>query len=632
MRRFLLCVARRVTACTFLIAACLAFVATTDAADTAGTVPDNPPGYRVEQVLIPMRDGVELGTVIVRPETHDEPPPIILMRTKFAIDREDSVRRLFDTAWRELAEDNYIFVLQNVRGRFRSQGQYVLYQGVRDRSDPSSTDDSTDAYDTIDWLVKNVPGNNGRVGIMGGSQPGTLAAMALLEPHPALKASSPQAPAVNQFVGDDFFHYGAFSLAPNFEYAQWSYWAENSPSPPRKNLVGYDYDDLFEFFVEHTPISRINERKFHNRFWIWDELIAHPTLDDYWRVRQLDKLISNTTVPTLIVGGWYDVQDQYGPFGLYRSLNGNDKDNQVRLVIGPWLHNEWMRAEDGGRALMHFDFGSATAEYYRRELLGRFFSKHLWQRQEKDLAEVTFFQTGSNRWRTYDSLPPRISEKRKIYFAANGRLEFDKRPTSNDGFDSYVADPLNPVPHAPRPMPEYYTKAGQLWRLEDQRFATLRPDVIGYESEVLEEDLTITGDVTVNLYASTDGTDADWVVKLIDVYPQESEDNPELAGYHYMVSAEIFRAKFRSSFADPQPLKPNVPALYKLDLLPRDHVFKKGHRIRIQVQGSWFPLFDANPGKFVNIMQANREDFVRTEHRIYRSTDKASHIEVSVQQ
>lgn len=575
-----------------------------------------------------MRDGVSLGTVIIEPLNSEIPAPIILMRTPFAIDWENSVTRLFDTAWKELSEEGYIFVLQNIRGRFRSEGRYVLYRGVRDTTKPGTVDDATDSYDTIEWLINQVPNNNGRVGIMGGSHPGTLAALSLLEPHPALQAVSPQAPALNQFIGDDFFHYGAFSLAPNYEYAQWSYWAERSPEPPRRDLVGYDYNDLYEFFLRNTPISKINEKIFKDRFWIWNELIEHPTLDDYWRTRELDMLITEASVPTLIVGGWYDVQDQYGPFGLYRSLNRTDHDGQVRLVIGPWLHNEWMRAKDGGRALLDFDFGSATAEYYRRDLLGRFFSKYLWQRDEKELAEITFFQTGSNRWKSYDALPSRSVKKRRLYFAADGKLHFDRAPVKNNVYDTYIADPNNPVPHAPRPLPKYYSEKGQLWRLMDQRFATMRPDVAGYETEVLEQDVIVTGDITANLFAATEGTDADWVVKLIDVYPQEYPQNPKLAGYHYLVSGEIFRAKFRNSFSLPEALTPNRAEQYRIDLLPRDHVFKKGHRIRVQVQGSWFPLFDANPGSFVNIMQATQQDFIRTEHRIYRSEEQPSHIEL----
>lgn len=598
-----------------------------------------PDGYTVTRSQMPMRDGVELETLIIAPKNQDTTYPFLMERTPYG-DWSDSkaLEKRFQSGWKELSEEGYIFVLQHIRGRYNSGGDYVMYRGGRDRSDPKAVDDSTDTYDTVEWLIRNVPNNNGKAGIMGTSNPGSLAAMALIDSHPALKAASPQAAAIFQFTGDDFIHNGAFSLSPNYAYSQWRMWTKQNGAPagsgkesPKKDLVGYNYADHYEFFLRLGPLRNVNDKFFKGQFPLWDELIAHPNFDEYWKSRAFDHLTKHTDVATLAVGGIYDPQDQKGPFGIFDTLNGSDKAGVVQMAVGPWRHGDWNASmEGGGRRLGDLDFGTATADVFRETVQAPFFAYHLKGKGSAFQGDAIMFQTGTNRWVRHEQYPPKTATLRKLYFHTGHSLSFDAPSAEKKAFEQYTYDPAYPVPHAPRPIPDYYSEQGQLWRTMDQRFAHLRPDVIFFETDELKEDLTISGEVVANLFASTSGTDADWVVKLIDVYPSDMPDQPKLAGYQYLVTGEIFRAKYRNSLAKPEPVKPGAILPYRFSLLSRDHVFKKGHRVLVQVQSSWFPMFDRNPGKFMEISTARDEDYQATTQRIYHSEKYPSAIEVYV--
>ena len=596
-----------------------------------------PDGYQVSVARVAMRDGVELETLIMRPLDSSVSYPLLLERMPFTgWDDPDKLGKHLQARlngrWQELSWDGYIFVLQHIRGRFNSGGDYVMYRGGRDQNDPQAVDDSTDAFDTIEWLLRHVPGHNGRVGIIGISNAGSLAAMALIDAHPALRAASPQGPAIFQFTGDDFIHNGAFSLSPIYAYSQWTYWL---PGGPEKltDEVGYDHADHYEFFLRLGPLRNVNEKFFKGKFPLWNELISHPDFDEYWRSRAFDHLIERTNIPTLSVGGYYDTEDQKGPFGVFDTLKRHDEAGVVRLVVGPWLHGSWSSAEyEGGRRIGPLDFGSATADVYRAMIEAPFFAHYLKDKGPAPSGSAVMFQTGTNRWITHDRYPPATATLRKLYFRENNALSFTP-PASTGGFSQYVHDPRHPVPHAPRPIPDYFSKEGQLWRVKDQRFAYLRPDTVYFQTEILQEDVTITGEVVASLFASTSGTDADWVVKLIDVYPQDLKDPDSdrpapMAGYHYLVTAEVMRAKYQNDLSNPKPIEPGAVLPYRFSLLSRDHVFKKGHRILVQVQSSWFPMFDLNPGTFVNIPDASEGDFQRTTQRIYHTSEYPSSIDL----
>lgn len=605
--------------------------------------PALPRGYRAAEVDIPMRDGAVLRTSVLTPIDAVADLPIILERTPYDISDATSYTDRLDGAWRELAADGYIFVLQNIRGRGASGGSYVMYRGLRNLSDPKATDDTTDARDTIDWLVRHVPGNSGRVGIIGVSNPGSLAALALIDPHPALRAVSPQAPANFQFTGDDFFHNGAFSLGPNYAYAQWSTWVASEADMPNRDLVGFEYADQYEFFLRLGSLANVNERYFHHRYPLWDELVGHLTMDDYWRSREFGEIAHHTEIPTLLVGGLYDPQDQKGPFGTFDALHDSDTGGKVHLVVGPWLHGGWGRAADGGRALGELDFGSATGDVYRARIEAPFFARYLKDRDGAALPAITMFQTGTNRWIESPS-DVGTPVRRTLYLRSGHRLSFEPPTAGESAFDEYVSDPANPVPHAPRPIPKYYTRDGQLWRVLDQRFSYMRPDTLYYETEPLDREVVIGGELKANLLASTTGTDTDWVVRLIDVYPehaaapsvpdhhQASQFGPQerMSGFHYLVSGEILRAKFRHGFATPAPVVPGLPESYQFSLMKRNHVFRPGHRILIEVQSSWFPLFDRNPGRFMDIARATEADYQPTTQRVFHSPTLASGIEFTL--
>lgn len=582
--------------------------------------PDTRVIYKRTDAMVPMRDGVKLFTVIMTPETQPESYPIILVRTPYGVAGWSSAR--LNGAEAELVKDGYIFVFQDIRGREDSEGVFEMLRPPRNKSDAKSIDESTDTYDTIEWLLKNVPKNNGRVGIKGVSYPGWLAAVALLDPHPALKASSPQAPVTDLWMGDDFMHHGAFRQTYAYE------WAVPLESAKKGGDVEFDNPDMYQWYLPLGKMQSIAPelaKKSHS----WKAFLEHPTWDSYWQARATNLYLKDTSVPTLIVGGWWDQEDLYGPLAMYKSLEKTDRDNQVFLVMGPWNHGGW---GGRGRRLGAIDFGSDTGRYYRAEIQAPFFAKLLKDKGNFTPAEATIFQSGSNKWMTYDSWSPRNAHKRAIYLNADGKLSFDKPTSKEDAFDSYVSDPTNPVPYRKTPILMTYTQGStwSAWLVDDQRHASERADVLEWQTEPLTAEVTITGDVIADLFASTSGTDSDWVVKLIDVYPNDAQPT-NMGGYQLMVSEEIFRGRYRKSFEKAEPLEANKPLEYRIDLRGQNYTFKVGHRIMVQVQSSWFPLYDRNPQVFVpNIFKAVASDFKPATQRIYRSARHPSNVMVSV--
>ncbi len=577
--------------------------------------------FKKTEVMIPMRDGVKLFTVILSPENQTQKLPFLMSRTPYGVKGWSSAG--VNGSRPELVKDGYIFVFQDIRGRTDSEGVFEMLRPPRDKRDPKSTDESTDTYDTIDYLLKNVPMNNGRVGIMGVSYDGWTAAVALLDPHPALKASSPQAPVTDLWMGDDFAHNGAFRQT----YAH--HWAVPLEMAAKGGSVKIESADLYDWYLKETKLP-VLARDLATKSHSWKAFIDHPTWDSYWQAKATNLYLKDTSVPTLIVGGWWDQEDLYGPLALYETLEKTDRDDQVNLVMGPWNHGGW---GGRGRRLGPVDFGSDTGRYYRSEIQAPFFAYHLHGKGTLKLPEASIFRSGSNRWMAYDSWAPGDGvQKRGLYLHANGKLSFEKPAGGNNAFDSYVSDPANPVPYRKRPIIQTYGPGSTwfTWLVDDQSFLAGRKDVLAWKTDVLTEDVTVSGDIIAKLFASTSGSDSDWVVKLIDVYPGDYAD-AKMANYELMVASEIFRGRFLKSYEKASSLEPNEVTAYSIDLRGNDYTFRKGHRIMVQVQSTWFPLYNRNPQKFVpNILLAPDSDYQSATQKVYRSSKFPSHIEVSV--
>jgi putative CocE/NonD family hydrolase len=598
------------------------------AASQNPATPATPPAppFDLVEAQVPMRDGVKLHTAIYTPKDAKGDLPIILTRTPYGI---AGSRNTFASSYAELAEDGYVFVFQDIRGRFGSEGQFVMLRPPRDKPDSKAIDESSDTYDTIEWLLKNVPRNNGRVGMLGVSYPGWLTVMAMLDPHPALKAVSPQASPASMFLGDDFHHNGAFRLSYGFEYVTMM---EGS-----KEFSPFDFDkyDTYSWYLALGSLSHVDERHLHGKYPTWNNFVGHPNFDAFWQREAVMKYLDRVTVPTLNVAGWWDQEDFYGPIKIYETLEPHDTKHYNYLVVGPWNHGGW--SGRSGQNLGSIDFGAPTARDFRKTIEAPWFAYWLKDKGTLNLAEATTFEAGANAWRSYESWPPRANvSPRKLYFQANGRMAFDPPPPPKQGepaFDAYVSDPAHPVPYRVRPIPGTFGRGStwSTWLVDDQRFAQDRPDVAAWETEPLTEDVVIAGDIVTHLFASTSGTDADWIVKLIDVYPEKYEPDPKLGGYHLMVANDVFRGRFRKSFERPEAIVPNHVDDYAVDLHSQNYRFLKGHRIKVQVQSTWFPLIDRNPQTFVpNIYAAKDSDFRAATQRVFRSPGSASFIELPV--
>jgi uncharacterized protein len=587
----------------------------------AGLVRADSSGYEKTEVMVPMRDGVRLHTLVFRPAKQNGALPIILLRTPYGVDR--GAQPALDEYLKDLANDGYIFAFQDIRGRYKSEGAFVMIRAPRGTGEPKAIDEGTDAYDTIDWLVKDVKENNGRVGMLGISYPGWLTVMALLEPHPALKAASPQAPPADMFLGDDFHHNGAFRLSYGFEYAALMETSkENSP-------FTFDLHDTFEWYLRLGPLSNANARYLKGKIPTWNDFVEHPSYDSFWRKQAAAPYLGRPRVPTLNVAGWWDQEDFYGPLKVYDSFEKHDPERKNYLVIGPWNHGGWSHGD--GDKLGPVEFGSATAKHFRAKIQAPWFAAQLKGKGAESFPEATTFRTGSNTWQSYDRWPPREAEAKHLYARKDGKLAFEPPPAlENDaGFDAYLSDPEHPVPYRPRPIVATYAgPEWPVWLVQDQRFVHQRPDVLSYETDTLNEDVTMVGPITTHLFASTSGSDSDWIVKLIDVFP---EDGKTMAGYQLMIANDVFRGRFRKSFETPEPIVPDQVEEYSVDLHWNDHCFKKGHRIMVQIQSTWFPLIDRNPQTFVpNIFKAQATDFRPATQRVFRSPGHATYLDVNI--
>ena len=573
--------------------------------------------FERRELSIPVRDGVKLFAVALVPKSMAKPLPIMLVRTPYNASNAFAGDTI-TAPYRELAEDGYIFITQDIRGRFRSEGEFVMNGALHDPRDPKGVDEVTDTWDTIDWLVKNLPNNNGRVGVMGVSYPGWLAGLAGVNPHPAVKAISPQAPMTDTWLGDDFFHQGAFRQSFGLEYG-----SAMEMSKDFSKGITIDRYDRYDWYLQFPTLDSLARATGVSTLPSWRSFVEHPAWDEYWQSKAMQRVLTKPDVPILTVGGFWDQEDLFGPQESYRVLEPNDRRGINHIVLGPWYHGQWSRP--GGEAIGSVSFGDSTSNYYRQRIQRPWFAHYLHGSGGATFPEAWAFESGANQWRTFDSWPPKNARPRRLYLREKGLLSFEA-PTAA-GFDSYVSDPTHPIPYVPRPVDG--TRWRQ-WMVEDQCFVHNRPDVLSWETLPLEEDVTIAGNVVARLFASTTGTDADWVVKLIDVYPDTVTDE-RMGGYQLMVSSDVLRGRYRKSFSRPEPIPANTVVPFTVDLHQQLYRFRRGHRIMVQVQSSWFPLYDRNPQTYVpNIFKAKASDFKAREHRIHRAPRHASHVEVSV--
>jgi len=597
--------------------------------------PAKRPLFKLTEAMIPMRDGVRLQTVILTPLDQTGPLPILFRRTPY--DVPDAPFTRIPASLKELAQDGYILVIQNLRGRFKSEGVFTQSSQV-DLGTPRSTNETTDAYDSIEWLVHHVPGNNGKVGMYGVSYDGLTAALALLHPHPNLKAVSEQASPADEWMNDDDHHYGALRESYAFEYAV----MEQADRNKNTNFQ-FDVYDTYSWYLAAGPLANLNARHLHGSIPHWNDIVAHPDYDELWQKEAWIRQLHASNVPTLNVAGFWDQEDPWGPWQIFRHAEEQDPNHTSLMVAGPWFHGGWRTPKGDSIGLIPLG-GRETAREYREKIEAPFFRYWLHGKGEKPNWQIKTFQPGANRWRTYAAWPPREAKLTSLYLHADGTLSFDQPPADGQGkdFREYVSDPANPVPYRARPIsPTYPAGDWTTWEVADQRFVEQRPDVLTFVSAPLAHDLTITGELTADLFASTTGTDADFVVKLIDVYPENAKPNawdadagPEpneyarsLNGYELPVAMEVRRGRYNTSYEHPRPLIPNTPVEWKIPLHDHDYVFLQGHRLMVQVQSTWFPLIDRNPQKFVpSIYQAKAADFVKATQRVYCSASLPSRL------
>lgn len=599
-----------------------------------------PSDFKLHEVMVPMRDGIRLQTVIVTPIHQTEPLPILLNRTPYGVPSKPFSNPV-PASLKELVQDRYIFVFQNLRGRFKSEGKFNLSSQV-DLTDAKSTNETTDAYDTIDWLIKNVPNNNGRVGIMGVSYDGLTAALTLLHPHPALKAVSEQAAPVDQWMNDDMHRYGALRESYAVEYSVLTQANKNA-----NTHFDFDTYDTYQWYLKLGALSNVNAKFLHGSIPFWNEIVEHPDYDDFWRREAWVHQLHSSPVPNLNVAGFWDQEDPWGPWQIFRNSAQDDPQNNDFMVAGPWYHGQWQSDTADKIGIVPFG-GHKTALEFRENIEAPFFRYYLHGGGEKFSWKVSTFQTGSNTWRTYSDWPPAESKQTNLYLHSDGTLTFQP-PAAGEtkpGYVQYESDPAKPVPYRVRPIsPTYPGGDWPTWEAADQRFVDNRPDVLTFATAPLDHDITITGSLSAGLFASTSGTDSDFVVKLIDVFPENAQKNewsPEsgatrgeyahsLDGYELPIAMEVRRGRFNKSYEHPQPLTPNKPTQFVISLRDHDHVFLKGHRIMVQIQSTWFPVIDRNPQRFVaSIYQASAAEFQPAVQRVYCSAAFPSHIVLPV--
>lgn len=589
--------------------------------------------YDKQEVYIEMRDGIKLFTSIYTPKNTSVPHPVLMNRTPYNIEPggEDQFN-FFLQVYTRYIEDEYIMVFQDVRGKFMSEGQFEDIRPVIPvKKSDKDTDETTDTWDTVDWLVKNVANNNGNVGIFGISYPGFYSTMGIINAHPAVKAVSPQAPVTAWFLGDDFHHNGAFFLLDCFPFYY-------SFGQPRRELTrsgkpsfAWPLPDNYEFFLSLGAIKNISQKYFGDSIKFWNDAFAHPDYDEFWKARDPRQHLKNVKPAVMTVGGWFDAEDLYGALNTYKAIETqNPQSVKNYLVMGPWSHSQWAFGKANNLGNIHWGL-DANEKFIEQEK--QFFDLYLKGEGNAEIPEATIFVTGSNEWRNFETWPPKNSIEKTIYFHAGEVAGFNK-PSAKSGFDEYVSDPMNPVPYTE----DVHAQRTSEYMTDDQRFASRRPDVMVYQTEVLKEDITLAGPVIADLFVSTTGTDADYIVKLIDVFPADTKAGDDqdvkvpLGGYQMLVRGEVMRGKYRNSFEKPEPFVQGQITEVKYEIPDVAHTFKKGHRIMIQVQNSWFPLVDRNPQKFVNIYKCSDSDFQKATHRIYHDAGYPSNIKVSILQ
>ena len=581
---------------------------------------------------ITMRDGIKLFTSIYLPKDQSKKYPFLISRTPYTVAPygEDKYKLSLGT-FPALMREGFIFVYQDVRGRWMSEGEFDDIRPQTTKKGKKDIDESTDTYDTIDWLVKNIKNNNGKAGISGISYPGFYSTTSLPNAHPALKAVSPQAPVTDWFIGDDFHHNGVLFLNDAFSFMSSFGVPRPKPITPDQGPKPFKFPikDSYRFYLEAGSVKNLKEKYFGDSIRFWNNLFKHPNLDTFWKARLITPHLTNVKPAVMVVGGFFDAEDAYGTFATYKAIEKQNPNTKNILVAGPWFHGGWVRGD--GSYFGDIKFGQPTSTYYQQELELPFFKFYLKGEGKFDAAEANIFITGSNQWKKFDKWPPATTESRNLYLQPNGKLSFEKVGRT-DSWTEYVSDPNNPVPYQAG-VQERRTRE---YMIDDQRFAARRPDVKTYQTDALTEDITLTGTLLANLVVSTTGTDADYVVKLIDVYPEDEPNpvpNPKniiMGGYQMLVRGEIMRGKYRNSFEKPEAFKPNAITKVNYALPDVAHTFKKGHKIMIQIQNTWFPLADRNPQKFMDIYQANPEDFQKATHRIYHDVNNSSYLTVEV--
>jgi putative CocE/NonD family hydrolase len=628
------------------------FFATAEVRPQAPPKPDAPEfevkeHYTKYEYRIPMRDGVRLFTAVYLPKDASRPNPFLISRTPYGISPYgvDQYRTQLGPS-PDFDKSGYIFVMQDVRGRFMSEGKFIEMRPHIDvKKSSTDVDDSSDLYDTIDWLLKNIPNNNGKAGIWGISYPGFFTSASMIDTHPALKAASPQAPMTDLFKGDDAYHGGAFMLAANFGFYA-LFRPQVNPELPAKVTVPFNFGtpDGYEFFLKAGTLQNLG-KLLGGQQDLWLDQVHHDTYDEYWKVRNIANHVKNVHCAVLTVGGWFDAEDLQGPFTLFHAIDRDNPEIFNALVVGPWVHGGWARLD--GNHLGRVSFATNSGDYYRKHIIFPFFEQYLKGNADAKLPKAYVFETGTNVWREYDSWPPKSAEKKTLYLHSNGVLSFDPPKQEATSYDEYVSDPNKPVPfvnYVAQTVPQEYM-------VSDQRFAASRNDVLTYQTDALQEDVTIVGPVSPHLFVSTTGTDSDWDVKVIDVYPPDYPESkldalhPEdrntkptdvapptfiMGGYEQLVRGEPFRGKFRHSFEKPDPFTPNKVEEVTFAMQDVNHTFQRGHRIMVQIQSTWFPLTDRNPQVFINIPDAKPADFVKATQRIYHAPSQASAIETNV--
>jgi putative CocE/NonD family hydrolase len=587
--------------------------------------------YTKYEYRIPMRDGIHLFTSVYVPKDESQSYPIMFSRTPYSVQPYGTDDYKSDLGPSPLfGQDGYIVVYQDVRGRYMSEGEFVNMRPHRpQKNGPQEIDESSDTFDTIEWLLKNVPGNNGRVGLWGISYPGFYTAAGMIDAHPALKAASPQAPVTDWFAGDDWHHNGAFLLPHAFNF--FSSFGHPRPEPTKKSRERADFGthDGYAFFLRMGPLSNANARHFKDDVPFWNEIMQHGTYDDFWKARNLRPHLKNIKPAVMTVGGWFDAENLFGALETYKNVEAKSPGATNFLVMGPWRHGGWGGGE--GSNLGPVPFFSKTGEYYREQIEFPFFQYYLKGKGSPSFPEAWVFETGTNEWKKYDRWPPRNLKRRSLYFEQHGRLSLEPPADSSDSaFDEYVSDPAHPVEY----IDQIEFRMTGDYMIQDQRVAARRPDVLVYEGSALTEDVRISGPIESRLFVSTSGTDSDWIVKLIDVYPddyrgRESEPaDAKLGGYQQLVRGDVMRGKFRNGLDKPEPFVPQSPTAVSFRLPDVEHTFRTGHKIMVQIQSTWFPLIDRNPQRFVDIYNAKETDFQKATQRVYRSSEMASHLEV----